>query len=438
MTTWQIKLQPRLIGGYWSIQGSVPVLGRVRKQFPDQQTAQLESEKLVAQVSNKIAGGQIRETLLTKIQEADAHSALKILESNPNFPAGSTLTSILNWANHMYRNEISERTIEEAGKEWLAEMVTLKRTKTHRNGMENKLKRFSNWFPGRNVSEITTKSIRQWISDKKGDYSPYAGREITNTTRTNELTFLKAFFNFCEGRKYLQGSPVDSSVKRPGVRRAEIVALNLEKTKEFLSIVTTLPQHLGVEAVPYFALSLFAGLRPQELRPRDGENQVMWEDFTWRKKESTLVISYAVGKVTSRRVIKLPDNCVAWVKPFAKESGPVIESSYAKWRGVKDYVRARAGYKVYGQHLKHIDPELAKVSNDASRPKYVADVLRHTAISYYLEANDNNKDLVANWAGNSPAVIDQHYRSLIKGTKELSPSRMVEMYWAIKPQRNRK
>ena len=164
----------------------------------------------------------------------------------------------------------------------------------------------------------------------------------------------------------------------------------------------------------------------------------MWEDFTWRKKESTLVISYAVGKVTSRRVIKLPDNCVAWVKPFAKESGPVIDSSYAKWRGVKDYVRARAGYKVYGQHLKHIDPELAKVSNDASRPKYVADVLRHTAISYYLEVNDNNKDLVANWAGNSPAVIDQHYRSLIKGTKELSPSRMVEMYWAIKPQRNRK
>jgi hypothetical protein len=60
-------------------------------------------------------------------------------------------------------------------------------------------------------------------------------------------------------------------------------------------------------------------------------------------------------------------------------------------------------------------------------------VLRHTAISYYLEVNDNNKDLVANWAGNSPAVIDQHYRSLIKGTKELSPSDMVKEYWSIKP-----
>jgi len=57
MTAWQQKLQPRLIGGYWSIQGSVTVLGRVRKQFPDQQSAKLESEKLTAKVSNAIAGG---------------------------------------------------------------------------------------------------------------------------------------------------------------------------------------------------------------------------------------------------------------------------------------------------------------------------------------------------------------------------------------------
>jgi integrase len=435
MTTWQQKLQPRLIGGYWSIQGSVPVLGRVRKQFPDQQTAQLESEKLTAQVSNKIAGGQIRETLLTKAQEADAHSALRILESNPNFPSDWSLAQVVTWAGKAYTKKESTRTILEACEEWIQEMVTLKRSEVHMKNMEQRIARLSEWFPDKNVSDITTENVRQWISDQDGDYGPFAGRQVSVTTRTNELTTLKSFFNFCEGRKFLPESPVDKSVKSPGINRGEIIALDLGKVREIMTIASGLADK--AEAVPYFALSLFAGLRPHEIRPKDGKKQIMWEDFTWRKKESTLVISYAVGKVTSRRVIKLPQNCVDWVKPYAKESGPVIESSFATWRGIKDLVRARAGYKVRGQHFKHLDPVLAKVSDDQDRTKYVADVLRHTAISYYLEANDNNKDLVANWAGNSPAVIDQHYRSLIKGTKELSPSDMVKEYWNIKPMRTK-
>ena len=436
MTTWQAKLQPRLIGNYWSIQGSVPVLGRVRKQYPDQETARLESEKMIVQVSNKIAGAEIRETLLTKSEEADAHTALKILQSNPDMQ-GLNLTGLLNWAVSNYRNEASERTIEDAQKEYTDELVSLKRSKTHIDGVNNKLTRLANWFPGKKVSEFTPENIRQWISETKGDYGPFAGRDVSRTTRTNERTKLKAFFNWCEARKYLKQTPVDDSVKSPGVQRAEIIALDVDQVKNFMAIADSLPKHLRDEAVPYFALSLFAGLRPQELRPVDGSNGVDWSDFTWRKKESTLVISYEVGKVTSRRVIKLPENCVAWVKPFAKESGPVVASSYASWRGIKDYVRARAGYKVYGKHFTHIDYDLSKVSNDESRPKYVADVLRHTAISYYLESNDNNKDLVANWAGNSSKVIDEHYRSLIKGTKEISPSKMVEIFWSIKPMRTK-
>jgi integrase len=431
MTTWQQKLQPRIIAGYWSIQGSVPVLGRVRKQFPDQQSAQLESEKLTAKVSNAIAGGEIRETLLSKTQEADAHSALRILESNPNFPSDWSLAQVVTWAGNVYTNAESVRTIPEACKEWIQELKNLKRSSVHCKNMTQRITKFGKWFPGKNVSDITTENIRQWISDQDGNYGPFAGRQVSVTTRTNELTTLKSFFNFCEGRKFLPESPVDKSVKSPGINRGEIIALDLDKVREIMTIASGLADK--AEAIPYFALSLFAGLRPHEIRPKDGKKQIMWEDFTWRKKESTLVISYAVGKVTSRRVIKLPDNCVAWVKPYAKESGPVIESSFATWRGIKDLVRARAGYKVRGQHFKHLDPELAKVSDGQDRPKYVADVLRHTAISYYLEVNDNNKDLVANWAGNSPAVIDQHYRSLIKGTKELSPSDMVKEYWSIKP-----
>ena len=432
MTSWQNKLTPRLISGYWCIQGTVPVLGRVRKQYPTREIADTESELMKVKVSNALAGGEIRETILSKSQEKDAIGALNLIESTPAF-TDWTLTQVVAWASQAFRADVIETSLEEATRLHLEEMNALNRKATTINGVRRKLTKFNKWFPGKMVSDISTETIRSYISDEEDAYGPFAGSNVSRTTRTNELTTLKAFFTFCENRKFVAKSPIDASVKRPGIDRGEIVALNLEEVYEFVSICDTLPVNIRDLAVPYFALSLFAGLRPQELRPVDGDPQVSWEDFTWRKKESTLVVNYKVGKVSSRRVVKLPDNCVEWVKPFDRKTGPVINCSYAQWRGIFDYIRAKAGYKVYGQHFRHLDPDLAKVSNDTDRKKYVPDVLRHTAISYYLEAHDSNKDLTSSWAGNSPAVIDQHYRSLIKGTKELSPSEMTFAYWRVMP-----
>lgn len=432
MTTWQNKLSPRLINGYWCIQGTVPVLGRVRKQYPTKEIADHESELMKVKVSNALAGGEIRETILTKSQEKDAVGALNLIESTPAF-SDWTLSQVVAWASNAYRADVIQTTLADASKIYLLEMETLGRKNKTIEGVRRKLDKLNRWFPGNNVCDFEPDTIRSYISDDSDAYGPFAGRDVSKTTRTNELTVLKAFFTFCENRKYIGESPIDKSIRRPGVERAEIVALDLEKVHELMTICDTLPVNIRDLAVPYFALSLFAGLRPQELRPEDGEEQVSWDDFTWRKKESTLVVNYKVGKVTSRRVVKLPENCVAWVKPFDRKTGPVISCSYAQWRGIFDLIRAKAGYKVYGRHFRHIDSALAKVSNDTDREKYVPDVLRHTAISYYLEAHDNNKDLTSSWAGNSPAVIDQHYRSLIKGTKDLSPSDMTWAYWSIMP-----
>ena len=69
-------LRPRLLAGKWSIQGTAPLLGRVRKQYPNQDIAELESQKLIAQVSNHLAGAEIRETLLSKQDEKDAQASL--------------------------------------------------------------------------------------------------------------------------------------------------------------------------------------------------------------------------------------------------------------------------------------------------------------------------------------------------------------------------
>lgn len=428
MTDYKHALRPRLIAGKWSIQGTAPLLGRVRKQYPTKDIAELESQKMITQVGNHLAGSQIRETLLTKAQEKDASLALQIMQTDPKLQGFGSLLEIVNFAKSRSNGIQNNVTLLEAGNTYINDLTARGRDESYLTQVRNKLIRLQNFFDEEMlVQDFTKDMIRAWIRGDNRDCSPFSGKEVTKTTKTAELTFLKGFFNFCRGQDWIDFSPCEG-VKSYGKEKAEIKALSLEETQLILDIAKA---HSD-EAYAYFALSLFAGLRPEELRPSDGDAQVMWEDFTFRTKgASTLEVGYRVGKVTSRRVVELPGNLVSILSSIRKDSGAVIESSYATWRGIKDYIRAKAGYKVYGQHFKHIDPDLAKVSNRADRPKYVRDVLRHSAITYRLEI-EQNKDAVANWAGNSPAVIDQHYRALVKGTRDLDPNRYALAYFELR------
>jgi integrase len=422
------KLNPRLISGKWSIQGTVPVLGRIRKQYPTRDIALLESQKFIAKVSNSLAGSEIRETLLSKEEEKDSQSALNILQSNDKFRDLniSSLSGLaMYFVKHVSVNAIDIDLVT-AGKSYISYLTGRERGENYLGQVSNKLAKMYR-FLGEEflVKDITKAMIKDWCEGR--GISPFLGKEVTKTTRSGELTFFKGFFNYCVGEDWIESSPCEG-IKSFGKNKKMTVALNLEDSEKIMRIA----ESFSGEAVCYFALSLFAGLRPEELRPKDEEHPLDWSDFIWREKDSTLEVSYLVGKVTTRRVVLIPENCVAWIKPHAKDSGPVIESTYAQWRGIKDYIRAKAGYRVYGTHFKHIDMDLSKVSSDTSRPQYIRDVLRHSAITYRLELRQN-KDEVSNWAGNSPAVIDEHYRALVKGTKELTPKQYAKAYFQIMP-----
>lgn len=429
MTDYKHALRPRLLAGKWSIQGTAPLLGRVRKQYPTKDIAELESQKMIAQVSNHLSGAQLRETLLTKSEENDAVLALNILRQSPKLQGNGmiTLVQLVHFAEERIGKNKQDITLIDAYNAYINDLTMRGRAENYLTGVSNKALRLADYFGSYTLVHSFDKDmVRAWIRGSKGDLSPFTGKEVTNTTRTAELTFLKGFFNFCKGMDWIESSPCEG-VKSYGKNKTETKALTIEEAQSLLDIAKSYSD----EAYAYFALSLFAGLRPEELRPTDGNAQVMWEDFTFRDKgSSTLEVGYRVGKVTTRRVVELPDNLVKILKPLSKGTGAVIESSYATWRGVKDYVRAKAGYKVYGQHFKHIDPELSAISYNDDRPAYVRDVLRHSAITYRLELVQN-KDAVALWAGNSPAVIDEHYRALVKGTDKLDPTAYANAYFKL-------
>jgi hypothetical protein len=114
-----------------------------------------------------------------------------------------------------------------------------------------------------------------------------------------------------------------------------------------------------------------------------------------------------------RRLVEISDNLVEWLRPHAGE-GAIVPANF---RRDFDTVKALAGYaftkqRVNVEPVKKAFPEL-DWENLPTEPVWIPDVLRHTAVSYHF-AEHQHEGKTASWAGNSPDIIQKHYKGLVK------------------------
>lgn len=385
--------------------GRLPGGAKVRKRFPSKTTAEIYFEELVIKADNIVAAGSQRFTQLNRQEEQDALTALQILSEKLG---GWSLVRAAQFCHYNYaKKDWTDISFEEASEEFIGSLRDLGRTEGHIDDYKFKCERLATAYSGQLVSSFTRDNAYNWIFGKGGGPTPWPTRKVSKTTRNKERTFLRSFFKFCKGRKWIPENPVDESIPSPGNTEHVVEAFSIPQVKCLMEAALTLEPQV---AVPYFALGLFAAIRPDETRRLD------WSDFRWKDKGASSVIINAKGaKKSQRRVVELPENCVAWVKPYAKDSGPLVPyRGKNDFRVVFDTVRARAGFRVDYKHVKNADPALAKVCyrKDRGLDEYIYDGLRHTGITYRLEATgDINR--VSLWAGNSPNVIRKHYKDLV-------------------------
>lgn len=141
--------------------------------------------------------------------------------------------------------------------------------------------------------------------------------------------------------------------------------------------------------VPYFAISLFAGLRPGEAKT------LTWEAIDLDKKE--LHVGHDVASKTKRQryIEDLPDNLIAWLKltPKAMRVGAIAPEE-GKWVYLFNKIRDDVGL------LKKWKPGNS--------------ILRHTCASNLLPIKNNNTPLVSRQCGHSIEVLERHYLHAVK------------------------
>ena len=227
---------------------------------------------------------------------------------------------------------------------------------------------FTRAHNGLKVSDVTGPMVDTWLHS--GDWSA--------ETRRTYLRRLATFFAWSRKQGWCVSDPC-VAVERPKRGDGAIHILTPDECRRLLNTCREIDPGL----LPYFAIGLFAGLRPDEIK-RLQQESVRGE---W------IEVQAAKSKTRRRRLVEIHPTLKAWLALGG-------EIGWTNWRRRWRVVREKAAVN------------------------WAADIMRHSFCSYAYPIHG------AHWtsthAGHSEQVLFAHYRELVtvENAKE---------FWAIAP-----
>ncbi len=368
------------------IDGKDPEGERIRKNFKTRLEAQAELQRLELAAQNVTAAAPLRSTRLTDHQLAEAEAVYKKL-------AGRSLTEAADFFLANWREPVTRKSLGEAMEDFLADKAKQNLRKTSLQNLRAKALLLVSSRQETPFDEITVDTLKGIITRPK----------TSPQTQKNVRRGLHTFYEWAKGRGYVAENLV-AKIPTPEMDEAEPEVLPLPEVRKLLAAAVAFKDGT---LVPYVALSLFAGIRPTELA------RLSWDDIDL--EEGSVTIGPAIAKMRQRRIVEfvrlqnpktkkvLSANLIDWLTPHAIRKTPFVAPNWTKdFNAVK---------------------EAAGFGTEAN--PWVPDVMRHTAISFHL-AHLEHEGKTALWAGNSPQVIQKHYRNLVK-------SKDAAEFWDIRP-----
>ncbi|MDQ8193628.1 hypothetical protein QEH59_04290 [Coraliomargarita sp. SDUM461004] len=376
---------------------------RIRKNFKTRDEATAFRQKLNIRLLNEQNEGQTIWTTLSHAQNADAIAAVNLLKRSKS---SKSLPFAVNYFLEHYKESTESKTIEAAVLEYRNEKSReLERgiiSSRQERAIKYEMAKLEGFFTGRVIGEIQPEELKKYLDTPLGRSKAVA----TLKTWNNRRGYISTFFKFCLMKKYLAENPM-LEVPQFKIKKSRGTAETLT-AKQAEAFMHWLENYRGKQnkngtwwgspgcMVPYYALTLFAGIRPDW---KDGEMGKLSCDAI-RLDTEVIIIEPHVSKTNERRIIKIQPNLRAWLEKYPLSKYPIITKK--RFRDMWADVRTQ-------HHLPH-------------------DVMRHTYISMTVGAFRSVGDASLQ-AGNSEAVIRKHYLDS-KSTKE------ADQFWGILPERH--
>jgi integrase len=351
---------------------------RIRKNFPTRAEAEAERQVLEVQGLQGETGIHTAVTRLLEDQLHEAEAVFRRLDGRPH-----SLSFYVEFALANYHEPLAQKLLTEAVTEFLAikdhEREQDLLSESYLTRVKRDLKRLQKDFPGATVAELTGTRLLGY----------FEARRAAHKTFNNRRGIVSAFLRFALQRDWIADNPLAKiPPRRIRRRRGCAVTFSASQAKGLMAFVE---DHYPT-AVPFFALCLFAGIRPCL---RTGEI-LRLQPVHFKLDADLIRIDGEVSKVREPRNVTIQPNLAAWLRAYPLKKFPIIPAN-----------------------LQHIREKVAQ------KFPLAHDVMRHSFISFFV-AKFRSIGEAALQAGNSENIIRKHYLDL-KTTEE------AEQFFGILP-----
>ena len=354
---------------------------RIRRNFKTQEEAAAEKATLELKALQLASSLCAVTTCLAEDQVREAEAVFRRLAGGSR-----TLSFCVDYALSNHRTPENQKALDEAVTAYLTVKAREHEQKlisaSQLTTINRHMKALKKHFSGVTVAELTAAHLTTYFQRANGCLKTY------NNRRGVVSTFLK----FAEQREWLVANPIKKvPYYRIAHRRGSAKTLTAAQAQELMTYVEG---YQNGRLVPFFALCLFAGIRPCL---RTGEILRLLPGHV-RLDTGVILIEPEVSKVREKRTVAIQPNLAAWLRAYPLAENPIIVPNLQK-------LRARIA-KRFG--LTH-------------------DVMRHTFISMHV-AKFRSLGEAALQAGNSESFIKKHYLDL-KSTAD------AKQFLGIRPKR---
>jgi len=377
---------------------------RVRQRFSDFASAKQEAELAAVKIRNgelealKLKSHDRSEYVraMQKLRQwkPDAELNLVVTDYVANvkrLPETVSLKEVVDSYLKRYPVARPAKTVREVVDELIDYRTKAGKSDTYVKDLRLRLGKFADHL-NVDISAVTAARIEEFLRGSRpgrGKGSP--SYFLSGRTQNNFRQLISTLFKFAIKRGYLpkdhdEMGNVDVADQESG--EIEIFT-PVELRKLMHACITPVKERKKMRdrevMIPYLAIAAFCGLRSAEIARLD------WSEVHLSGAEHFIEVKAAKAKTASRRTVPIPDNCAAWLAPFAKESGQVCP-------------------------FERPDKQCFFYLGPAAKVPWKHNGLRHSFISYRL-AQIKNVHQVSLEAGNSPQMVFKHYRQLVSETQ---------------------